>query len=157
MSEEAEHRRGAWRAALACMVTLAVALGIGRFAFTPMLPVMLAEGKLDLQGGGLLASLNYLGYFVGALSCAAIRLPPIVMVRGGLIATALLLLGMGLLNDFAAWGVLRLSLGGAPLVNPEPERAPIASGPRFHPCPVSKPRDLAARFACSSKSEVRKL
>ncbi|MEJ8848067.1 YbfB/YjiJ family MFS transporter [Variovorax rhizosphaerae] len=106
-----ENRRGAWRAALACMVTLAVALGIGRFAFTPMLPVMLAEGKLDLQGGGLLASLNYLGYFVGALSCAAIRLPPIVMVRGGLIATAVLLLGMGLLNDFAAWGLLRGAAG----------------------------------------------
>ena len=66
-------RRAAWRAALACMVTLAVAMGLGRFAFTPMLPVMLHEGKLDLQAGGLLASLNYLGYFVGALSCAAIR------------------------------------------------------------------------------------
>ncbi|WP_213954959.1 MULTISPECIES: YbfB/YjiJ family MFS transporter [unclassified Variovorax] len=93
------------------MVTLAVALGIGRFAFTPMLPVMLAEGKLDLEGGGLLASLNYLGYFVGALSCAAIHLRPIAMVRGGLIATAALLLGMGLLNDFAAWGVLRGAAG----------------------------------------------
>ena len=65
--------RGAWRAALACMVTLAVAMGLGRFAFTPALPLMLHEGKLDLQGGGLLASLNYLGYFVGALSCAAIH------------------------------------------------------------------------------------
>ncbi|MEJ8853547.1 YbfB/YjiJ family MFS transporter [Variovorax robiniae] len=111
MTDEAANRRGAWRAALACMVTLAVALGIGRFAFTPMLPVMLAEGKLDLQGGGLLASLNYLGYFVGALSCAAIRVPPVAMVRGGLIATAVLLLGMGLLNDFAAWGVLRGAAG----------------------------------------------
>ena len=69
-------RRGAWRAALACMVTLAVAMGLGRFAFTPMLPTMLQEGKLDLQAGGVLASLNYLGYFVGALSCAAIRLRP---------------------------------------------------------------------------------
>ena len=37
------------------------AMGLGRFAFTPMLPVMLHEGKLDLEGGGLLASLNYLG------------------------------------------------------------------------------------------------
>ncbi len=50
------------------MVTLAVVMGLGRFAFTPMLPVMLHEGKLDLEAGGP-ASLNYLGYFVGALSC----------------------------------------------------------------------------------------
>lgn len=104
-------RRGAWRAALACMVTLAVAMGLGRFAFTPMLPIMLHEGKLDLQAGGLLASLNYLGYFVGAVSCASIRLRAATMVRGGLIATAVLLLGMGLLHGFSVWGVLRTAAG----------------------------------------------
>lgn len=103
--------RGAWRAALACMVTLAVAMGLGRFAFTPMLPVMLHEGHIDLQGGGLLASLNYLGYFVGALSCAAIRLPATTMVRAGLLATAALLVGMGLLHGFTAWGVIRTAAG----------------------------------------------
>jgi len=104
-------RRGAWRAALACMVTLAVAMGLGRFAFTPMLPIMLHEGKLDLQAGGVLASLNYLGYFLGALSCAAIRVKPASMVRGGLLATAALLLGMGLLHGFTVWGALRTAAG----------------------------------------------
>ena len=49
MAKTGNERRCAWRAALACMVTLAVAMGLGRFAFTPMLPVMLHEGKLDLQ------------------------------------------------------------------------------------------------------------
>jgi predicted MFS family arabinose efflux permease len=111
MSTIGSERRGAWRAALACMVTLAVAMGLGRFAFTPMLPVMLHEGKLDLQEGGLLASLNYLGYFVGALSCAAIRLEAAVIVRGGLVATAALLIGMGLWDNFTAWGVLRTAAG----------------------------------------------
>ena len=111
MSNIGYDRRGAWRAALACMVTLAVAMGLGRFAFTPMLPIMLLEGKLDLQGGGLLASLNYLGYFVGALSCAALHVRAPVMVRAGLIATAVLLLGMGLSNDFTVWSVLRTAAG----------------------------------------------
>ncbi|MEJ8809686.1 YbfB/YjiJ family MFS transporter [Variovorax ureilyticus] len=111
MSLISDDRRDAWRAALACMVALSVAMGLGRFAFTPMLPVMLHEGKLDLQAGGLLASLNYLGYFVGALSCAAIRVRPASMVRGGLVATAALLLGMGLLQGFAAWSVLRAAAG----------------------------------------------
>ena len=104
-------RRGAWRAALACMVTLAVAMGLGRFAFTPMLPIMLHEGKLDLQAGGLLASLNYLGYFVGAVTCASLRVKATTMVRSGLIATAALLIGMGLLHGFSIWGVLRTAAG----------------------------------------------
>lgn len=111
MSNTGYDPRGAWRAALACMVTLAVAMGLGRFAFTPMLPLMLHEGKLDLQSGGLLASLNYLGYFLGAVSCAAIRLRPAFMVRSGLVATAVLLLGMGLLNGFTLWGALRGAAG----------------------------------------------
>ncbi|GER10780.1 YbfB/YjiJ family MFS transporter [Variovorax boronicumulans] len=111
MSNIGHDRRGAWRAALACMVTLAVAMGLGRFAFTPMLPIMLSEGKLELAGGGLLASLNYLGYFFGAVSCAAIGIKASSMVRGGLLATAALLVGMGLLHSFIGWGVLRAAAG----------------------------------------------
>ncbi|MES2250224.1 MAG: YbfB/YjiJ family MFS transporter [Pseudomonadota bacterium] len=111
MSGIGHDRRGAWRAALACMVTLAVAMGLGRFAFTPMLPIMLSEGKLELAGGGLLASLNYLGYFFGAVSCAAIGIKASSMVRGGLLATAALLVGMGLLHSFIGWGVLRAAAG----------------------------------------------
>lgn len=111
MSGIGHDRRDAWRAALACMVTLAVAMGLGRFAFTPMLPIMLSEGKLELAGGGLLASLNYLGYFFGAVSCAAIGIKASSMVRGGLLATAVLLVGMGLLHSFIGWGVLRAAAG----------------------------------------------
>ncbi|WP_062479823.1 YbfB/YjiJ family MFS transporter [Variovorax boronicumulans] len=111
MSNIGHDRRGSWRAALACMVTLAVAMGLGRFAFTPMLPIMLSEGKLELAGGGLLASLNYLGYFFGAVSCAAIGIKASSMVRGGLLATAALLVGMGLLHSFIGWGVLRAAAG----------------------------------------------
>lgn len=111
MSEIGRDRRGAWRAALACMITLSVAMGLGRFAFTPMLPIMLHEGKLDLAAGGVLASLNYLGYFLGAVSCAAIGIKASSMVRGGLLATAALLVGMGLLHSFTSWGVLRAAAG----------------------------------------------
>ncbi len=104
-------RRGAWRAAMACMLALAVAMGFGRFAFTPLLPIMLHEGKLDLAAGGVLASLNYLGYFVGALSCAWIRARPAGMVRSGLVATAALLIGMGLVQHLTLWGALRGAAG----------------------------------------------
>src|ERR1700761_2379964 len=92
--------RHARRAALACMVTLAVALGIGRFAFTPLLPLMLhgaalGQPQIDIQHGGWLASFNYAGYFVGAVGCAAVRVEPGRMVRYGLIGTVLLTLAMG--------------------------------------------------------------
>jgi uncharacterized membrane protein YciS (DUF1049 family) len=72
---------------------------------------MLGEGKLELAGGGVLASLNYLGYFLGAVSCAAIGIKASSMVRGGLAATAALLIGMGLLHSFAGWGILRAAAG----------------------------------------------
>ena len=42
--------------ALAGLVSLAVAMGIGRFAFTPLLPMMLAERSVTLAGASLLAS-----------------------------------------------------------------------------------------------------
>ena len=99
------------RAALACMVTLAVALGVGRFAFTPLLPLMLHGGALDLRHGGWLASLNYAGYFVGAISCVALRMAPAKIVRAGLLATVLLTLAMGLTQQFWIWAVVRFLAG----------------------------------------------
>lgn len=99
------------RAALACMVTLAVALGVGRFAFTPLLPLMLHGGALDLRHGGWLASLNYAGYFVGAISCVALRMAPAKIVRAGLVATVLLTLAMGLTEQFWIWAVVRCLAG----------------------------------------------
>ena len=56
------------RAALVGLLGLAAAMGIGRFAFTPLLPLMQAEG-LTLQQGTWLSSANYLGYLLGALAC----------------------------------------------------------------------------------------
>nr|WP_233881075.1 YbfB/YjiJ family MFS transporter [Paraburkholderia flagellata] len=93
------------------MVTLAVALGVGRFAFTPLLPLMLHGGALDLRHGGWLASLNYAGYFVGAISCVALRMAPAKIVRAGLLATVLLTLAMGLTQQFWIWAVVRFLAG----------------------------------------------
>lgn len=113
----------AWRVALAGMVSLAVAMGIGRFAFTPLLPMMLADGSIDLATSSWLASANYLGYLVGALLCTfqplawrrlgwtgAIRLT--VMVRAGLVATTVLTLGMAL-HLPGLWPLLRFAAGVA--------------------------------------------
>ena len=59
--------------ALAGLLSLAIAMGIGRFAFTPLLPMMLHDGVVDLRGASALATANYLGYWVGAVACAKKR------------------------------------------------------------------------------------
>src|SRR6185369_3463570 len=113
----------AWRVVVAGIVSLAVAMGIGRFAFTPLLPMMLADGVVDLPIVSWLASANYLGYLLGALLCTfqpwlwrqagiATPLNPPAFVRGGLAATAVLTLGMALQWP-AAWPALRLAAGVA--------------------------------------------
>jgi len=106
-------RASAWRVAIAGMVALSVAMGIGRFAFTPILPMMLHDGSLTLAQGSWLATGNYLGYFVGALACMAVRGDAARLIRAGLIATVLLTAGMGVLQGQPAWLVLRFAAGMA--------------------------------------------
>lgn len=108
------------RVALTGTLSLAVAMGIGRFAFTPLMPMMLHDGLLDLAGASWLASANYLGYLLGALLCtfqpalwARLRLAPVrasLMVKVGLTLTCLLTAAMAL-DAPAAWPALRFAAG----------------------------------------------
>lgn len=99
-------------AALAGFAALVVAMGIGRFAFTPLLPLMQEDAGLSLADGGYLAAANYAGYLVGALWAArparsgrAIRL--------ALLAIAAATAAMGLVHGLAWWLVLRFAAGVA--------------------------------------------
>ncbi|MDB5889808.1 MAG: hypothetical protein JWP47_639 [Polaromonas sp.] len=109
--------------AVAGMLALAAAMGIGRFAFTPLLPMMLADGVIDLPSASWLASANYLGYLVGALLCTfqpwiwqrlsfLPRVGAASWVRAGLVATSLLTLGMALHLPLL-WPLLRFLAGVA--------------------------------------------
>lgn len=97
--------------ALAGLGALAVAMGIGRFAFTPVLPMMIADAGLDIRSGGLLASSNYLGYLLGALSATFFRLPVTKAIRLGLLCTGLLTIAMAAEFPFSVWAVLRFLAG----------------------------------------------
>ncbi|MFV3093085.1 YbfB/YjiJ family MFS transporter, partial [Pseudomonas sp. GW6] len=54
-------------ALLAAALALVVVHALGRFAFTPLLPLLLDDGLFDLAQGAQLATWNYLGYLLGAL------------------------------------------------------------------------------------------
>jgi len=99
--------------ALAGLAALAVAMGIGRFAFTPVLPMMLQDAGLSIASGGLLASANYVGYLLGALSAMVVKIRPEHAIRGGLLAIAAVTFAMGWPMPFSAWLVLRLLAGVA--------------------------------------------
>ena len=49
---------------------LSVAMGMGRFFYTPALPLMVAALHWDSAPGAWIATLNYVGYFIGTLVIA---------------------------------------------------------------------------------------
>jgi MFS family permease len=89
---------------------LAAAMGIGRFALTPLLPFM---AGVTLAQGSALAASNYAGYLLGALACALVTMNPGTIARVGLVAVALSTLWMGATGDFIAWLVSRFAAGVA--------------------------------------------
>lgn len=90
---------------------LAAAMGIGRFAFTPVFPLMQEHFGTSLVEGAWLATANYIGYFVGAVGSLILTPRAGRSVRWGLVAVAVSTLAMSITDSFAAWCVLRLIAG----------------------------------------------
>lgn len=53
--------------------SLIVAHGLGRFAFTPLLPYLIQDNVITLAQGANLATWNYIGYLVGALVAVSLH------------------------------------------------------------------------------------
>jgi MFS family permease len=100
-----------WAIGVAGATALSVAMGIGRFAFTPLLPLMQREALLSADAGAWLATANYLGYLLGALTAARVRTSPRALVLGALFGTALLTATTGAVTGLWAWCLLRLLAG----------------------------------------------
>jgi MFS family permease len=103
--------------AIAGLIALAAAMGIGRFAFTPVLPMMQADVGITIAAGAWLASANYIGYFIGSLSALVLRVRPATAIRAGLVVISVSTLAMGFERDVAVWALLRFVAGiGSALV-----------------------------------------
>jgi predicted MFS family arabinose efflux permease len=107
--------RSAVRVLIGGILGMMVAMGIGRFAFTPILPLMQRDLGISHSLAGGLASLNYVGYLAGALLCAVwprILRSTLVNVTMLVICIASTLL-MGMTTSPFLWGGLRLVAGVA--------------------------------------------
>lgn len=105
--------RSPWAHVAQAAAALAVGMGVGRFVYTPILPLMHAQAGLSAGAGANLATANYVGYLVGAL--VGILLPALVrspkVLRGSLIVLTGTLVAMPFTHSTAVWIVLRLTAG----------------------------------------------
>lgn len=97
---------------------LAAAMGIGRFVYTPILPLMTSQAGLSPAAAGGLATANYVGYLVGAL--AGVAAPRLVRTtttwRLALVAVVAGLALMPLTHNVLAWLIIRGVAGFASAV-----------------------------------------
>jgi len=94
------------------VAALAISQGIGRFAYTPLLPAMQVAGGFGPDVAGYLAAANYAGYLIGAFLVAL--LPARVMqvvLRLCLIASVVTTAGMAATTSIWGWAVLRAVAG----------------------------------------------
>lgn len=94
------------------ITALAVAMGIGRFAFTPLLPLMLRDGSITTTAGAEWAAANYVGYLAGALTATWLGTRPrfgLLLALAGVVLTTLAVAG----GWGGAWGgaALRFAAG----------------------------------------------
>lgn len=107
---EQDERR---RVVLAGICALILTVGLARFAYTPMLPVMRDQAGLSPLAGGWLASVNYAGYLSGALLAASISDlgRKFMLYRLGLVIAVLSTGAMGLTDNVLVWAGLRFAAG----------------------------------------------
>ncbi|MGR7995488.1 YbfB/YjiJ family MFS transporter [Xanthobacter sp. ZOL 2024] len=103
----------AWQVLTAGICALVLTVGLARFAYTPILPLMKAQAGLNDAASGWLATLNYAGYMAGTLYAAVLHdaRRRLLLYRLALIVAVLSTAAMGLTVNPWLWGALRF-LGG---------------------------------------------
>lgn len=98
---------------LAGVFSQILCIGIARFAYTPLLPVMQNQTWIGDAEGGWLAAINYVGYMLGALIAASVsdlRFKD-KLYRIGLLTGIATTAAMALTENMLLWSILRFFSG----------------------------------------------
>ena len=95
------------------IAALTIAVGIGRFSYTPILPYMISELNLTTTEAGLIASSNYLGYLLGSLIPIFPQFPKNIrsIFIYSIFISIISLFAMGLTNTFEVFMLIRFIHG----------------------------------------------
>lgn len=102
-----------YKVLVAGIFSLMLMLGVARFSYTPMLPIMQAQAGIGDAIGGWLATFNYMGYMAGAFIAASISdlVLKDKLYRLGLIVAILTTAGMAVTDNVIIWGIMRFFAG----------------------------------------------
>lgn len=102
----------AYKQLLLGMLSLFIVMAIGRFSYTPILPFMQKATHLTNENAGLLATVNYLGYLIGAMIPTFLIIKSkVVDLKIYLIINIISVLLMGVTQGFLVWNILRFIAG----------------------------------------------
>ena len=112
-SQTLPHNTQRLKVLCAGIASLILMLGIARFAYTPILPLMQQQAGLGIAEGGWLAAFNYVGYFCGALIAANTSdlAKKDRLYRLGLVVALVTTMSLGLTQNFWLWSILRFFSG----------------------------------------------
>jgi len=98
---------------LAGIISLFVAIGVARFSYTSLLPAMLDDETISLAFSGVMASVNYVGYLLGALFAIFIKSMSIKVkcFRLGLLLCVITTLIIGITDNDYWWLASRIVAG----------------------------------------------
>lgn len=101
------------RVLLAGIFSQILCVGIARFSYTPLLPLMQEQTWMGDAAGGWLAAVNYLGYISGALIAASISDLKLkdTLYRFGLMLAVITTAAMAMTENLSLWMLLRYLSG----------------------------------------------
>lgn len=95
------------------IASLLLAVGVARFSYTPLLPLMQEQAGLGVLAAGVLAAVNYSGYLAGALVAALVRDLGLKyrLFRLGMVVSVLSTVAMALTTNDVLWALSRFFAG----------------------------------------------
>ena len=133
-----------WRATLAGLSATLVGIGLARFAYTPLIPALIAAGWLSPAAAAYVGAANLIGYLAGALLAPRLagRFPVPAVLRATMVLAAVSFFACAFPLSFwwffvwrgaagLAGGVLMVLAAPAVLPLVPPERRGLAGGVMF--------------------------